>query len=158
MILSTWNIAKNLKVFLASTVVLFLIFFLFLTLSSNLYAHPGGTAGDGCHYCRTNCSSWGVTYGARHCHQNKGVPQPSEPIRSHRDGTTEIWEPYKIPEYSTPKLQDPYTAPNYERYNDNNIPDNNVEEDINVDSYYNTPTKPSYTLPQLQTLPTPQTS
>jgi len=31
-------------------------------------AHPGRTASDGCHYCRTNCDYWGVPYGARHCH------------------------------------------------------------------------------------------
>src|SRR3990167_7300888 len=31
-------------------------------------AHPGRTASDGCHYCRTNCSYWGEIYGARHCH------------------------------------------------------------------------------------------
>lgn len=31
-------------------------------------AHPGRTAGDGCHYCRTNCDSWGVPWNARHCH------------------------------------------------------------------------------------------
>jgi hypothetical protein len=32
------------------------------------FAHPGRTASDGCHYCRTNCGSWGVPYGQRHCH------------------------------------------------------------------------------------------
>ena len=31
-------------------------------------AHPGRTASDGCHYCRTNCSSWGVAWDTRHCH------------------------------------------------------------------------------------------
>lgn len=34
-------------------------------------AHPGGTAADGCHYCRTNCSRWGEVQGARHCHGEK---------------------------------------------------------------------------------------
>lgn len=82
---------------------------------STLYAHSGGTASDGCHYCHTNCSKYGYVYGVRHCHQNKGIPQPSEPIRSHRDGTTEIWEPYKTPkqEYSTPSILDSYELPNY---------------------------------------------
>lgn len=36
--------------------------------STPAMAHPGGTASDGCHYCRTNCSSWGDPYGVRHCH------------------------------------------------------------------------------------------
>lgn len=31
-------------------------------------AHPGNTASDGCHYCRTNCDSWGVAWNQRHCH------------------------------------------------------------------------------------------
>ncbi|MFH1800607.1 MAG: YHYH domain-containing protein [Candidatus Omnitrophota bacterium] len=33
-----------------------------------VFAHPGRTASDGCHYCRTNCEKWGVPYGERHCH------------------------------------------------------------------------------------------
>ena len=31
-------------------------------------AHPGNTASDGCHYCRTNCDYWGVPWYVRHCH------------------------------------------------------------------------------------------
>ncbi len=86
---------------IVTSFILLLIFVLGVT--QNIYAHPGNTAGDGCHYCRTNCSKWGVTHGARHCHQNKGLPQPHEPIRSHKDGTVEIWEPYKKPKYSASK-------------------------------------------------------
>lgn len=43
---------------------LILLFILPVTVS----AHPGRTAADGCHYCRTNCASWGEVAGARHCH------------------------------------------------------------------------------------------
>jgi len=32
-------------------------------------SHPGRTASDGCHYCRTNCTKWGVPWGERHCHR-----------------------------------------------------------------------------------------
>lgn len=42
-----------------------LIVFITPSLAS---AHPGRTASDGCHYCRTNCTSWGEVYNARHCH------------------------------------------------------------------------------------------
>ncbi|KKU17950.1 MAG: hypothetical protein UX28_C0003G0128 [Candidatus Pacebacteria bacterium GW2011_GWA1_46_10] len=35
---------------------------------SKVFAHPGNTASDGCHYCRTNCAKWGEVEGARHCH------------------------------------------------------------------------------------------
>lgn len=40
----------------------------FLSASFPVYAHPGRTASDGCHYCRTNCAKWGEVQGARHCH------------------------------------------------------------------------------------------
>ena len=47
-----------------------------LLCSLSVYAHPGGTASDGCHYCRTNCDAWGVPWDERHCHgyhyQTKG--------------------------------------------------------------------------------------
>jgi len=36
--------------------------------SIEVNAHPGRTASDGCHYCRTNCAKWGEIQGARHCH------------------------------------------------------------------------------------------
>src|SRR5215213_3080759 len=41
-------------------------------------AHPGNTASDGCHYCRTNCDRWGVPWNQRHCH-NSGNPPPAVP-------------------------------------------------------------------------------
>lgn len=41
---------------------------------STIYAHPGNSSWDGCHYCKTNCAKWGYTYGTRHCN-NGGVPQ-----------------------------------------------------------------------------------
>lgn len=45
-----------------------------LILSSvSAFAHPGRTANDGCHYCRTNCAYWGVPQGQRHCHY---MPSP----------------------------------------------------------------------------------
>jgi hypothetical protein len=46
-----------------------LIFTALLTLTSmTVFAHPGRTASDGCHYCRTNCEKWGVPKDQRHCH------------------------------------------------------------------------------------------
>lgn len=39
-------------------------------------AHPGNTASDGCHYCHTNCESWGYEYETRHCH-NGGTSSSS---------------------------------------------------------------------------------
>ena len=83
---------------------MFLISIFILAMGTSVaYSHPGRTASDGCHYCRTNCEKWGgASYGERHCHRSKGIPQPSEPIRSHRDGTFEVWEEYKVPTKKVP--------------------------------------------------------
>jgi len=48
--------------------LVFLLFALGVLIPLYSYAHPGNTAADGCHYCRTNCGSWGVQWNERHCH------------------------------------------------------------------------------------------
>lgn len=48
--------------------VSFIIFTMTIAFPSFSFAHPGNTASDGCHYCRTNCARWGYTYGTRHSH------------------------------------------------------------------------------------------
>ena len=55
-----------------------LLFFVFLSLVSTptALAHPGNTASDGCHYCRTNCDSWGVAWNERHCHGGSTYTAP----------------------------------------------------------------------------------
>lgn len=45
-----------------------------LLLASPALAHPGRTAADGCHYCRTNCDKWGVSWNERHCHNGYVAP------------------------------------------------------------------------------------
>jgi len=45
-----------------------------MPLGSN--AHPGRTASDGCHYCRTRCDYWGVPWNERHCHGGTPTPVP----------------------------------------------------------------------------------
>lgn len=39
-----------------------------LMVPSEVYAHPGRTDSNGCHYCRTNCAKWGLSTGEYHCH------------------------------------------------------------------------------------------
>ena len=73
-----------------------------------LFAHPGNTDSYGCHTCRTNCPSWGLSYGEYHCHRSKGLIQPEEPIKSHYDpdgGTTKPASEYKELE---PKQEEPF--------------------------------------------------
>lgn len=53
-----------------------------LLIPSLVLAHPGRTDSSGCHTCRTNCTSWGLSTGEYHCHRSKGVPQPLAPVKS----------------------------------------------------------------------------
>ncbi|MDD4376399.1 MAG: SH3 domain-containing protein [Clostridia bacterium] len=56
------------------------IIFLYIAIPIITLAHPGNTAADGCHYCWTNCASWGYVYGTRHCHGGGSAYQaPSTP-------------------------------------------------------------------------------
>jgi hypothetical protein len=59
--------------------LILLVLFLFPFVSS---AHPGRTDSAGCHTCRTNCPSWGLSTGEYHCHNAKAIPQPIAPIKS----------------------------------------------------------------------------
>jgi len=45
-----------------------LILVIWILLPVMVDAHPGNTASDGCHYCRTNCDRWGRAWNKRHCH------------------------------------------------------------------------------------------
>jgi len=50
-------------------IILSLIFSsLYFLFPETSLAHPGRTASDGCHYCRTRCDYWGEVWNARHCH------------------------------------------------------------------------------------------
>lgn len=72
----------------------FVVAAFFMILPFTASAHPGNTDSSGCHTCRTNCPRWGLSSGEYHCHNSKGVQQPLAPIRSHNDGTTELWPEY----------------------------------------------------------------
>lgn len=56
--------------------VFLLVLAIYCTVPQETYAHPGNTAADGCHYCRTNCDKWGVPWNERHCHNGGSVPAP----------------------------------------------------------------------------------
>jgi hypothetical protein len=79
---------------------LFLIALLFL-VPVLTEAHPGRTDASGCHTCRTNCASWGLSTGEYHCHNAKALPQPEEPIKStYGENGTGYTQP--APEYKSP--------------------------------------------------------
>ncbi len=47
---------------------IFLVMILFCVMPSLALAHPGRTDDSGCHYCRTNCTKWGLADNEYHCH------------------------------------------------------------------------------------------
>lgn len=55
---------------------LFSIIFLLISHSPVL-AHPGRTDSSGCHTCRTNCASWGLSTGEYHCHGGSTYVAPA---------------------------------------------------------------------------------
>lgn len=59
--------------------LLFILTFLIFT-APNIAAHPGNTASDGCHFCRTNCEIWGYTYDTRHGHHGETCDPSKGPI------------------------------------------------------------------------------
>jgi len=56
-----------------------------LFVAAPAMSHPGNTASDGCHYCRTNCDYWGVAWNQRHCHGGSAasrLPSSYTPTRA----------------------------------------------------------------------------
>ena len=79
--------------------------------STIVLAHPGRTDASGCHTCRTNCSSWGLSSGEYHCHRAKALPQPKPPIKSKfGEGGTGYTQP--APEYANPSVSAPKNIDN----------------------------------------------
>lgn len=74
--------------------VFFLAFLMLLVFPSTSLAHSGRTASDGCHYCRTNCASYGYVTGTRHCHN--GVSSvPAVKYEAPKTSVVETKEPEK---------------------------------------------------------------
>lgn len=48
------------------------LLYLLLIMPIKVDAHPGRTDANGCHYCRTNCTKWGLSTGEYHCHNGSG--------------------------------------------------------------------------------------
>jgi len=77
----------------------FVIFFGFILSSPKIiFAHPGNTASDGCHYCRTNCDKWGEVWNERHCHNAKPIKEVEiEPVREIPTRTPPTIRPTRVP-------------------------------------------------------------
>lgn len=76
---------------------LILVLAILLLLPTFVTAHPGRTASDGCHYCRTNCDKWGVPWGKRHCHNRDSEPLPITEIKTEVKNKEKTNPDVKIP-------------------------------------------------------------
>jgi hypothetical protein len=65
------------KQIIAASLAILSLSFIF---PKNSFAHPGNTASDGCHYCRTRCDYWGVPWNTRHCHRGSAYSPPAYSI------------------------------------------------------------------------------
>lgn len=74
------------------------------------FAHPGRTASDGCHYCRTNCDKWGVPWNERHCHGGGTVQGVQESVPVYNPPTNRPVDPTAIP-YMPPPTKVPLIFP-----------------------------------------------
>ncbi len=85
----------------------------------SVQAHPGRTASDGMHYCRTNCDYWGVPWNKRHGHGGSSTSSSSNTKSTTQKPTaTKVSKPtvvYKTitalkdtPVYSQPIAQSEY--------------------------------------------------
>lgn len=80
----------------------FLVIFLIINsfIPSFVFAHPGNVSSDGCHFCRSNCDSWGYTYNTRHGHHGEVCDPSKGPIDPLYAGSPQIILPTATP---TPK-------------------------------------------------------
>lgn len=85
-----------------------LILSLLFLSPNNALAHPGRTASDGCHYCRTNCASWGEVSGTRHCHGGYTAPAPVYTIPTSEPTAKPTLKPTPL---STPTPTQPPSPP-----------------------------------------------
>ena len=64
-----------------------IILILITFIPTIVFAHPGKTDANGCHYCRTNCAKWGLYNGQYHCH-NGGTGGSSSSNNTTKKTTT----------------------------------------------------------------------
>ena len=65
-----------------------IILILITFIPTIVFAHPGKTDANGCHYCRTNCAKWGLYNGHYHCHNSATRGSTSSNNTTKRTTTT----------------------------------------------------------------------
>ena len=87
---------------------------LLLITPNEVSAHPGRTDANGCHYCRTNCEQWGLSYGEYHCHNGSGSSTSSSSSQNNSIST------YNYNNSSSSSISS-YTEPEPPKSNDNTL-------------------------------------
>jgi len=70
--------------------IILFVGFIFLSINTDVLAHPGRTDSSGCHTCRTNCASWGLSYGEYHCHSGSSTSSNTQSDTSIQDALNRI--------------------------------------------------------------------
>ena len=76
-------------------------------------AHPGRTAADGCHLCRTNCDRWNVEADERHCHGGGSSPTTIATQPTECPASTETWRWIRV---APDCVCTPYDRDDYDGY------------------------------------------
>ena len=107
------------------SVVLAIVVCLLCIVASLGVAHPGRTASDGCHYCRTNCDKWDLEKDQRHCHNagsdSSASAAPAPATAACKRGSGQTWRglvvapecrcsPYDRDDYPYPQSVEPLIA------------------------------------------------
>lgn len=116
--------------------------FLFNTAS----AHPGRTDSSGCHTCRTNCSSWGLSSGEYHCHNAKAATQPIEPIKS-TYGANGTGYTQPAPDYKAEQAPSKAPATETQASKTGTQPESSIQEETDKNSTSDTSSNSSLTSP-----------
>ena len=66
----------------------YMLILLLTIMPTMVFAHPGRTDSSGCHTCRTNCASWGLSDGEYHCHNGGSSSSSSSSSTSNEESTT----------------------------------------------------------------------
>ncbi len=66
------------------------VLFLLVFIPVDVFAHPGRTDSSGCHTCRTNCPSYGLSYGQYHCHGGSSNNKNNNKVNSSNKNEEDI--------------------------------------------------------------------
>ncbi len=111
---------------------LFVVYSIVLCIPNSVFAHPGKTDGNGCHYCRTNCSKWGLNNNEYHCHSGNTYTNSRGQIYN-SDGSLISGDSSTDSGSNNDNSNNTITSPSSQKSNDNTLKSISINgENINV--------------------------